>query len=110
MLAVVFVMKYFQFIKTNVGAKELSDWIKYTYQHEPIRRLRFFGSRVDGCPRDNSDIDVYMEVDRVVGDSPNNTLEIIHTEFKGVHIEIHVLEYYEDYIPSYIKDYPEWLS
>lgn len=87
------------FIGTELLYAELTKWIVEKYKKFKVTEIRYFGSRVYGQPRIDSDIDVYI---LFKGRHPDKGP--LYTElYKGYQIEFHsFIDFNDGYIPTYL--------
>jgi len=92
----------FTFRSSNITNTELTTWILNLAKKRKVKitDLRYFGSRVFGNPRSNSDFDVYITTikgKKHLGGGP------IFTElYKGHQIEFHA---FEDFSDGFVNTY-----
>ncbi len=88
-----------KFKGTDIEFEELTNWIKVKYQRYKVTEIRYFGSRVFGNPREDSDIDVYILFD---GKAPNKPP--VYTEiYKKYQIEFHpFIDFHDGYVPTWL--------
>src|SRR4051812_4443852 len=104
-------MKDFKFIGTDLLASELTAWILQLDTNKRITEIRYYGSRVFGKPRPDSDIDVYLLLEEEQNDDTDEDDDafslgpLFSKKYKGHRIEFHpMIDFYDGYVPSYLKD------
>jgi len=99
-----------KFIGTEITFDELTEWILTLKGHERITEIRYYGSRVFGNPRSDSDIDVYLALKELEDDDIENGDEfergpLFSKIFKKQVIEFHAfVDFGDGYIPSQLRD------
>lgn len=84
---------------TELQYRELTEWILKTFKKYKITDIRFFGSRMYGTPRSDSDIDVYLLFDGKHPDRPPIFTEL----YKGYQIEFHpFMDFHDDFVPTWL--------
>lgn len=84
---------------TELPLSELTAWILEQYKKYTVTEIRYFGSRVFGSPRPDSDIDVYILFS---GKSPTDR-PIYSKQYKGFVIEFHAfIDFHDGYVPTYL--------
>lgn len=84
---------------TLISYDELTAWILEKYRKYKVTQIRYFGSRVNGSPRIDSDIDVYIMFS---GKCPSG--KPVWTEIYNKHqIEFHgFIDFHDGYVPSWL--------
>jgi predicted nucleotidyltransferase len=88
---------------TDLEISVLTKWIIEKYSKYKITEIRYFGSRMNGEPRENSDFDVYILFDKKSPSGKPIFTEIFkHKEFR-YQIEFHAfMDFHDRYIPKYL--------
>ena len=91
------------FIGTELKLSELTEWILKTFSKFKVTEIRYFGSRINGAPRENSDIDTYIVFK---GKTPNKGplfTELYKHNGKNYQIEFHAfVDFADGYVPTYL--------
>ena len=91
------------FKNTDIPYEVLTAWILATFKRYKVTDIRYFGSRVHGSPREDSDIDVYILFDKKSPDRPPVFSELFKHNGKQYVIEFHpFMDFHDDYVPSWL--------
>jgi predicted nucleotidyltransferase len=92
-----------KFKDTDVTLDELTLWILEKYKKYKVTEIRYFGSRMFGKPRVDSDIDVYILFDKKSPSGQPVYTELYKKNKKNYQIEFHAfMDFHDDYVPSYL--------
>ncbi len=78
-------MKAETFKGTDIKLSDLTQWLLDKFKRFKISEIRYFGSRIKGEPRENSDFDTYILFDgKAAGGGKPIFTEIYYTTEKGI--------------------------
>ena len=101
-------MEDLTFRGTDLKYSELTKWILSLMGSERIAEIRYFGSRVFGEPRPDSDIDVYLLLEELEDDEDDDFSlgPLFSKKFKGHVIEFHpMIDFHDGYVPDWLLKY-----
>lgn len=88
---------------TDIKISELTKWIQVKYAKYKVTEIRYFGSRITGSPRKDSDIDVYILFKGRTPDRGPLYTEIYKHNGFNYQIEFHsFVDFGDGYVPSYL--------
>lgn len=96
-------MKRDSFSGTDLKISDLTKWILEKYSEFKITEIRYFGSRMNGEPRDNSDFDTYI---LFKGKAPSRGpifTDLYKHNGVNYQIEFHAfIDFSDNYVPKHL--------
>lgn len=95
-----------KFIGTDITYDELTNWILSLAGGTRISEIRYFGSRVKGGPRSDSDIDVYLLLEESDDDDDFSLGPLFSKRYKEYTIEFHpMIDFHDGYVPDWLLQF-----
>lgn len=92
-----------EFRGTDLKITDLTKWILEKYSKFKITEIRYFGSRINGSPRDNSDFDTYILFKGRTPERGPIFTDIYKHNDTRYEIEFHAfVDFNDGYVPSYL--------
>jgi predicted nucleotidyltransferase len=92
-----------KFLGTDLEIETLTKWILAKYSKFKVTEIRYFGSRINGKPRTDSDFDTYIVFK---GKSPSGKpifTELYNHNGVNYQIEFHAfLDFNDNYVPTHL--------
>lgn len=94
------------FIGTEIKKDDITNWILSLRGGKRISEIRYFGSRVFGNPRNDSDIDVYLLMRESSREDDFSYGPLFSKMYKGYRVEFHpMIDFYDGYVPTWLLQY-----
>jgi predicted nucleotidyltransferase len=88
---------------TDIKISDLTKWILEKYSKFKITEIRYFGSRIFGNPKENSDFDVYILFKGKAPDCKPIFTELYKHNGVNYQIEFHAfIDFNDGYVPSWL--------
>lgn len=97
----------FVFLGTNLKSSELTKWILSLIGGTRIEEIRYYGSRVNGEPRADSDIDVYLLLNEEDDDDEDDFSHgpLFSKRYLGYTIEFHpLINFHDGFLPPWLPE------